>query len=133
MTSYITYHRPRLEVRHYITDARVGNKWFNFSQAKLRDYVVSSGRDFCLVINGSHDREDAFILPYVDVKDFFSPDMLDGSHRWVGTVRMLDWAIIISTGGKSKEFLGFGYHNAYHLLQDAPKPLPEVSDYNEFA
>ena len=133
MQSYITYHRPRLELRHYITDARVGTMWFNFSQAKLRDYVISSSSEFCLVINGSHQHDDAFILPYKDVKSFFSSEMLDASHRWVGNVRMDDEMIIISTGGKSKEFLGHEYHNAFHLLQDAPLPLPKELNSGQFA
>jgi hypothetical protein len=130
--SYITYHRPRLQSRHYITDARVGTMWFNFYQAKLRDFVREHGSDFCLVINGSSKQDDAFILPYKAVKDFFSPEMLDGSHRWVGSIRMVDEVILISANGKSKEFSGHEFHNAFQLLKDAPMPLPNSRGVDEF-
>jgi len=107
--------------------------WFNFYQAKLREFIQDHGSNFCLVINGSSKNDDAFILPYKAVKSFFSPDMLDGSHRWVGSIRMHDEAIVISTGGRSKEFPGHDYHNAFRLLQDAPGPLPKEPDGAEFA
>lgn len=132
MQSYITHHRARLEQRHYVTDATTKTMFFNFYESRLRDYISSFGHDFCLVINGSPKFEDAFILPFKDFRDFFSPDFLDGVHRWVGNIRPHDEAIVISTGGTSKEALGHEYHNAFHLLQDAPLPLPKEPDIEEF-
>ena len=130
--SYITKNRLSLEQRHYITDATVQTMWFNFYEGKLRDFIANYGRDFCLVINGSTVFDDAFILPFRDFKDFFSPDLLDANHRWIGYVRADDEEIKLSTSGKTKEKFGHEYHNAFHLLQDAPLPLPKEPDASEF-
>jgi hypothetical protein len=133
MESYITHHRARLEQRHYITDATTQTMFFNFYEGRFRDFIGPYGDDFCLVINGSAQFDDAFILPFKDFRAFFSPDFLDPSHRWVGNIRPHDEAIVISTGGRSKEILAHEYHNAFHLLQDAPLPLPADADVSEFA
>jgi hypothetical protein len=130
--SYITDNRSRLEQRHYITDATVQTMWFNFYEGKLRDFIASYGYDFCLVINGSTKFDDAFILPFNNFRDFFTSDFLDANHRWVGYVRADDEMIRLSIGGKTKEQFGHEYHNAFHLLQDAPLPLPKEPDASEF-
>ena len=130
--SYITKNRLGLGQRHYITDATVQTMWFNFYEGKLRDFISSYKYDFCLVINGSNNFDDAFILPFENFKDFFSPDFLDANHRWAGYVRADDEVIRLSANGKTKEELGHEYHNAFHLLQNAPLPLPKEPDANEF-
>ena len=126
--SYITNHRLSLEQRHYVTDATVQTMWFNFYDGKLKDFIATYGYDFCLVINGSTKSDDAFILPYKEFRDFFSPEFLDAKHRWSGNVRADDEFIRISTGGNAKEKSGHEYHNAFHLLQDAPLPLTKEQD-----
>jgi hypothetical protein len=119
-------------LRHYITNATTPEMFFNFHEGKLRDFIANFGYDFCLVINGSTVFDDAFILPFKDFNDFFSPDFLDANHRWVGYVRPDDEMIRISVGGNSKKKFGHEYHNAFHLLQDAPRPLPKEPDVGEF-
>jgi len=106
--------------------------FFNFYEGRFRDFIDIYNYDFCLVINGSMVFDDAFILPFKDFKDFFSPELLDASHRWIGNVRLDDEAIVISANGISQEKLAHEYHNAFHLLQDAPLPLPKEPDANEF-
>ena len=96
--------------------------WFNFYEGKLRDFISNYGEKFCLVINSSTQFDDAFILPFKDWEDFFSHDLLDANHRWVGCVRADDEVIRLFTEGRSKEKFGHEYHNAFHLLQDAPLP-----------
>jgi len=122
--SYMSKHKSSLENRHYITDAFVQTHWYNFYETKLRGFIDSYVYEFCLVINGSADFDDAYILPFKDFKDFFSPDFLDGHHRWVGNVRDYDEVVELSAGGRKKERFAHEYHNAFHLLQDGP-PLPE--------
>jgi hypothetical protein len=39
---------------------------------------------------------------------------------------------VISAHGHSKETPAFEYHNAFHLLQGAPLPLPKEPDISEF-
>lgn len=126
--SYISDHRSRLERRHYITDATTETKWFNYYEGRLREFIGSFGHDFCLVINGSRQFNNAFILPFKDFKDFFSSDFLDPTHKWRGNVRSDDGVITLSLDGKTKEKFGHEYHNAFDLLQDAPLPLPEARD-----
>jgi hypothetical protein len=126
--SYISQHRTSLEDRHYITDAFVRTHWYNFYETKLRDFVGSYGYEFCLVINGSPDFDDAYILPFKDFKNFFSSDFLDANHRWVGNVRDYDEVITLSAGGRTKERFANEYHNAFHLLQDAPPPPKEEQE-----
>jgi hypothetical protein len=126
--SYISDHRSSLERRHYIIDATTQTMWFNFYEGKLGEFIGSFDHDFCLVINGSRQFNDAFILPFKDFKDFFSSDFLDATHRWSGNVRAADEVIMLSLDGKTKEKFGHEYHNAFDLLQDAPSPLPEAPD-----
>lgn len=122
--SYIESHRARLERRHYITDAFTDTMWFNFFEGRVRDFIHNYAYDFCMVINGSPFPDHAFVLPFEDFRDFFSPDLLDETHRWVGTIRAHDEAIRISHGRISKTRPVFEYHNAFQLLQDAPPYLP---------
>jgi hypothetical protein len=131
--SYISDHRVSLERRHYVTDATTQTMWFNIYDGKLREFIGSFGHDFCLVINGSRQFDNAFILPFKDFKDFFSSDFLDASHKWSGNIRAADEVIKLSLDGRSKEKFGHEYHNAFDLLQDAPSPLPEDPDTSEFA
>jgi len=132
MQSYITYHRARLEQRHYITDATTKTMFFNFYESRFTDYISNYGYEFCLVINGSSKCNDAFIMPFQDFRDFFTPELLDATHRWVGNIRLHDENVVISAHGVSKERAAFEYHNAFHLLQDAPLPLPMEPDVDEF-
>lgn len=132
MPSYITYHRARLEQRHYIIDATLDTMFFNFWQGRFTDYTGTFGHDFCLVINGSTTTDHAFILPFGSFRDFFTPDFLDARHRWVGNIRAADEYMVISAHGHPKETPVFEYHNAFHLLQDAPQPLPKEPDISEF-
>jgi hypothetical protein len=130
--SYISDHRFSLERRHYIIDATTQTRWFNLYESKLREFTGSFGDDFCLVINGSRQFNDAFILPFKDFNDFFSPDFLDATHRWSGNVHAADEVIKLSLDGKTKEKFGHEYHNAFDLLQAAPLPLPEDPGTNKF-
>jgi len=129
--SYIESHKARLEQRHYVVDAFTETMWFYFSADRNRNFIEAYGYDFCLVISGSPMFDHAFILPYKDFKDFFSPELLDGSHRWVCNIRANEEMIRLSHGGRSKTRPLSVYHNAFHLLQDVPaylRPSPEIDN-----
>jgi hypothetical protein len=91
--------------------------------------VETFGSNFCLVIHGSPSFDHAFILPFKDFKDFFTPELLDQSQRWVCNIPANREVIKISYFGKSKERPVRQYHNAFHLLQDVPaydRPAPDM-------
>jgi len=131
MPSYITLHRETLERRHYVIDATLDTMFFNFWEGRFTHYIGLYHYDFCLVINGSVTTDHAFILPFKDFRDFFTHDYLDARHRWVGNIRLHDEVIVISANAVSKEKPAFEFHNAFHLLQDAPLPLPKGPDISE--
>ncbi|HXC35960.1 MAG TPA: hypothetical protein VNV43_08805, partial [Candidatus Acidoferrales bacterium] len=130
--SYITQQRARLERRHYVTDAGTLSMWFNFHDGKLQEFIGAYGEDFCLVINGSARFDDAFILPFKDFKDFFTPEFLDDKRRWSGYIRADDEVIRLSPCKQEHERMAHQYRNAFHLLHDAPQPLPKEQDSDEF-
>jgi len=83
--SYIAAHRAKLGKRHYITKATSGTHWYNFFAGRLDEYRQTYGDEFCLVINCSDDQDTAYVLPFKEVKEMFSPEYLNGA-RWVGNV-----------------------------------------------
>ncbi|MCU0785735.1 MAG: hypothetical protein MUF81_17165, partial [Verrucomicrobia bacterium] len=119
--TYIAAHRARLSERHYITDATSGTHWYNFYAGKLTEYRRMYGDDFCLVINCSETHDSAYVLPFKDVKEMFSPEYLNGT-RWVGNV--IKENLSVSLGGKPmQEMCIDDFHNAFELLQEAPLPF----------
>jgi len=124
---YIANHREILEQRHYVTAARSATNWFNFYEGKLREYIDRYGSEFCLVIDCSTKIDDAYILPFGDFKDFFTSDFLDASHRWYGNILKENIRISVNNAGKERSV--YDYHDAFHLLQDAPNPKPQKPEY----
>jgi hypothetical protein len=124
---YLTDHKFMLGQRHYITRARSQTNFFNFWEGKLRDYVHSHGTDFCLVIDCSATFDSAYILPFEEFRDFFTHDLLDANHRWVGNIH--NEVIRISANGLAQERSVGEYQNAFHLLQDAPTPVPKDVEF----
>jgi hypothetical protein len=98
--------------------------WFNFHAKKLLEqYQKPYGEDFCLVINCSSAHDDAYVLPFGEVKHCFLGQYLDVRNRWCGNVVREN--LIISVDEKEMERLDIsGFHDAFELLKDAPKPLP---------
>ena len=85
------------------------------------------GDEFCLVINGSDTQDTAYVLPFNEVKEMFSPEYLNGT-RWVGNV--IKDNLSVSLGGKPMQEMYVGnFQNAFELLQAAPQPLPAKSEY----
>jgi hypothetical protein len=125
--TYIKAHRARLSHRHYITDATSGTHWYNFYAGKLTDYHRTYGDDFCLVINCSEAHDNAYVLPFKDLKEMFSPEYLNGP-RWVGNV--VKENLSVSLGGKPMQEMCIDqFRNAFELLQNAPRPLPTKPEY----
>ena len=125
--SYIAAHRAKLSKRHYITNATSGTHWYNFFAGRLDEYRQTYGDEFCLVINCSNDQDTAYVLPFKEVKEMFSPEYLNGA-RWVGNV--INDNLSVSLGGKPMQEMYVGnFHNAFEMLQDAPQPFPAKPEY----
>ncbi len=71
MTSYIADHFKELRKRHYVRNARTPTYWFDFQSSKVESYRQRYGDNFCLIVNGSDSHDDAYIMPYNEVKKLF--------------------------------------------------------------
>jgi hypothetical protein len=81
MPNYLAQNREALEKRHYIVKAGVDDYWFNFARRKLQTYIGHFEDRFCMVVNHSDAVDDAYIMPYGEVKTLFTEKNLrpDGS------------------------------------------------------
>ena len=86
MPSFIVQNLSRLRRRHYLRNATAENHWFDFTASRLESYISRFGEDFCLVINGALEYDDAYVLPYRIAKRWFRPEDVDARGRWVGTI-----------------------------------------------
>ncbi|MHC1698830.1 MAG: hypothetical protein AB9919_12370 [Geobacteraceae bacterium] len=87
--SYISSRRRDLSKRHYIRKAGAWNFWFDFTRSKVEDYRRRFGTDFCLVVNNSDSEDRAYIIPFVEVIEYFNELNLErDGRRWVGTIIM---------------------------------------------
>lgn len=114
MKSYIAQNKKALGERHYIANARSSNSWFNFARGKLQGYVKSYGDCFCMVVSRSDSIDDAYILPYREVKALFSESTLaSNGNRWIG------WIIedvVLRIASRENELNVSRYHNAVEQL-----------------
>ncbi|MFN8597681.1 MAG: HNH endonuclease signature motif containing protein [Anaerolineae bacterium] len=123
MGNYIAEYRDVLEARHYIRKAAAENNyWFDFSHGKVVEYHRRFGHDFCMVIFGSETEDDAYIMPYKSVADFFSEDALEENRaRWIGNIKNNELRL---SHGKTMSVSA--YYNAFDLLDvDEPPILPK--------
>jgi len=114
--SYINEHKDQLKENNYIQKARnETHYWFNFSVGKLNNYKRKFQNNFCLIINGSDNFNDAYILPFSIVSNLFTEDFIVDGHRWNGNIYN-DQLRLVSKG-KSTRTLSIGaYYNAFDLL-----------------
>ena len=112
MVSYVTQNARRLASRHYVRNATAWNHWFDFTDARLQSYLRRYGEGFCLVINGSHDRDDAYVLPYRVAKQILTRDRIDYRGRWVGTIV----GDKLRVAGDELNLPVVTFRNAFHLL-----------------
>lgn len=114
MASFISDNRDALAKRHYIRKAGAQAYWFDFSANKLNTYQARFSNNFCLVIYGSEDTDDAYVMPYGDVSAFFSKELLDNRQRWIGNIR--NNIIHLSPGSRTMSVSA--YYNAFDLLEE---------------
>ena len=108
----IEEHSAKLRRRHYLRNATAPNRWFDFTSGKVADFAKRYGEDFCLIINGSHDRDDAYVIPFKIARQTFTRDALDSRGRWVGTIEGSQLTLVPS----HNTFRVSAYHNIYHQI-----------------
>ena len=115
MGNFLLENRLDLEKFHYIRKADASTDyWFSFNQGKLERYLNNYGENFCLVLVGSDNNEDSYVMPYREVKSIFSVENLVPKNRWVGTVRN----DILRIHGSGEGISVSRYYNALNLLED---------------
>ena len=102
-----------LRRRHYLRNATAPNRWFDFTSGRVNDYVKRYGDDFCLIINGSHTQNDAYVIPFKVARQVFTSDALDARGRRVGTIDGSN--LVLGAPSHSTLHVG-GHHNAFHHL-----------------
>ena len=90
--NYIALNRSLYSKRNYVLKASVDNNyWFGISQKKLDQYINREGDDFSLIIFGSSNEGDFYIIPYSVVSPLLTESTLINSKtsrsRWVGDIK----------------------------------------------
>ena len=125
--TYLEANERVLRRRHYVVLASVGSHWFSFYANRVEDYRGEFGKEFCLVINCSKNRDDAYVMPFEEVEGFFAKDYLS-KGRWAGTVSE-DRLAVYRYPEPPQESVVSRFHNAFDLLQDAPGLVPGRVEY----
>jgi len=120
MGNYIAENRDTLSERHYIRKAGAANYWFDFHFNRLASYKDQFGVNFCMVIFGSEEMNDAYVMPYSQVAGLFTEDLLDDRGRWIGTIRSN--IIHLSPGGRSMSVSD--YYNTFDMLDAIEERFP---------
>lgn len=102
-----------LRRRHYLRNATAPNRWFDFSSGKVESYVQRFGDNFCLIINGSHLTDDAYVIPFYAARQVFTSQALDTRGRWVGTI---DGSTLVLAAPSHTTLRVSPYHNAFQHL-----------------
>lgn len=123
MSSFIYDHRESIEKRHYVRQATSRRYWFDFHSRKLQGYCHRFGNDFCLVIYGSTETDDAYIIPYSTASGVFTSETVDQRSRWIGNI-VND--LLRLSGRRSLAVSRF--YNAFDLLDDRAAAPSIVED-----
>ena len=114
MSNFVSTNRERLKSRHYIRLATANTFWFDFTKGRMDFYIHKYQDNFCLVISGSKQIDDAFVIPYKNAKSVFTNEGLDHRNRWSGYI--LNETFRIPKSNKSLSVRQ--YHNAFKLLNE---------------
>jgi hypothetical protein len=95
---------------------------------KLQTYVDRYEDRFCMVLNHSNAVDDAYIMPYQDVKMMFSEENLerDGT-RWMGSIR--EGVLELRAGAHKLNVAR--YHNAFGEFDPLISKAPETPSGSE--
>ncbi|MGH2510819.1 MAG: hypothetical protein ACRDHZ_25930 [Ktedonobacteraceae bacterium] len=104
----------KLHKRHYIRNATEVSYWFDFSAKKLQGFIRRYGKNFCLVINGSHVEDDVYVIPFSVARQVFTEATMVQDHRerWMGVIQKSQ--MILRPTHATLQVSS--YHNAFHYL-----------------
>jgi hypothetical protein len=124
---YIKENEIRLRRRNYVCNATTESHWYNVYRSRYHDYRETYGEEFCLIINCSYSYDDAYVIPISSCKSLFIPAYLHDLRRWVGNVQ--HGMLTVSGAGFETRYLDImSSENAFHLLRDAPQPVPQWTE-----
>ena len=113
MTSYVQQNYDDLKKRHYVRKAGSRDYWFDFTMQSFREEY---GDDFCLILYKSTEFDDCYVLPFSEVKNLFTDNLLDKRKRWIGYISKDILHIVLSPN--SKAISAASYFNNFEPLWD---------------
>jgi hypothetical protein len=72
--------------RHYIQTAATWNHWFQLAVKRIEHFATRYGDDFCIVLNGSEEPSDVYVIPYAVLRPLLRTTTPDRRRRWVGRI-----------------------------------------------
>lgn len=91
MANDIKNNYDRLNSRHYLLKTSRSDFWFNATPSRMRELANEHGDDFCVVVWRDGEDNDAYVMPYGEVKGEFVEDRLvehrgKKQSRWLGSI-----------------------------------------------
>ncbi len=109
--------KKKLSEKHYIIEANTENHlfyWFIINFALIKQYEKDYHDDFCIVIICSAKHNDAYILPFQDIKNFLPSKYIEYSGAYLGTIDNSTLKLELTHSCKPLSIER--YYNAFHLL-----------------
>jgi 5-methylcytosine-specific restriction endonuclease McrA len=114
MSNFVFDNRDNLSQFNYIRKAGSGDYWFDIRVSKLTTYKENFGDEFCIILFGSENNDDSYVLPFSKIKDLFAYEYLYKDIRWIGSI--VDDNLRIR---RNKLVLSVAeYYNALEFLSD---------------
>ena len=117
MGSYVFDNRDDLSEYHYILKAASGDYWFAARPSKINEYNAKFGDNFCIVLYGSDEIDDCYVLPFIYIKNLFKNEFLYDGTRWMGSIS--ENLLRIRNSGTTLSVTSC--YNAFELLDNEDK------------
>lgn len=90
--NYAEFNRKTLSKDNYVLKAsKENNYWFGISETKLQEFLLKNGVHFNIIIYGSSQEADFYVIPYDIVASMLTRETLTNSkeqrNRWIGDIR----------------------------------------------
>jgi 5-methylcytosine-specific restriction endonuclease McrA len=114
MSNFIIENFAELEKRHYIRKAGAQDYWLDFRATRIDNYHSLYGDCFCLIVYGSQEQDDAYIIPYAEIKPLLDPGYADSRGRWMGSIS----DDVLSIRRCDRSLIVASFYNAFEFLRD---------------
>lgn len=129
MGSYIKDNFSELKQRHYIRKTGGRDYWFDFTHNRMQNYFESFGDDFCIVMYASDEKDDCYVIPYIDIKEVFLDTLLDQRNRWTGYIH--NSILRVVRHPNSKVISVGAYYNNFDPLWQTTTTTPDELIFND--